>query len=967
MESLMKHNRNPLTTAISYALGAGMVATLAMTAGPVGAQEADQDETAAELDRIQVTGTRIRRTDVETTSPVISIDRQSIERSGLQTLGDVLTDVSSTDSLGSSLITSDTNANPGNQTISMRLLGSSRTLVLVNGRRWLALGGGQVDLTQIPVAIIERVEILGDGASAIYGSDAIAGVVNVILRDDFEGGEVDFFYGENFEGDGDLRSYGLTLGQVSERGSMFMNISKTEQGAIWAGDRSISEFPDAFVPVASGSLFTTSGFLQGLTWDDASGQLVPFNDNFRYNFAPSNYLMMPSDRTNAFFRGTYDITDNVRGFAQLAYSKRQSETLIAEVPLTINVGAGPQWNIPISEDNYYNPLGQEIFQWGFRMTPLGPRINNQDFDTYFTTIGVEGDFAVGNRMFDWDLAYSRGQTNRYSTGTNFINLVRLREGVGPSFQDPETGNIVCGTPDNPQPVSDFGAVPCVPLNFFQGDGAFTDEMAEFIRGDLSQQVNAGLTEWAFNITGEIVDMPAGPLAFAAGYERRSNTFADIPDSLIAAGFNSTNFREATDGRQQAEEVYLELAIPLLSGMPGAELLELSVAARHSDFENSGFVGLDPVSASFDNTSGKIGLMYRPIDDLMIRASYSETFRAPSVADLFSGGGEGFPGASDPCRTSGIAGTPFNDLTPEQQATCPEGGSFQATSQLRGLFGGNPNALPEEGDTTVVGIVWTPSFLPGFDFSIDRWRVDLDDALATPSVGFVLNSCHIELDQDACGFIERDPNTGEVTTARSGVINFGRFRARGYDYSANYSFDMDAAGRLRVGLQGTYLDDFRSVFGDSPISEATNQVGTQPGNPRWEWRNTLTTEWMFGDWTVSWAVRHFDSVTENCSSFLVGLFDAGLTTAPSLETFCSDPVFNADGGIDFAESSNSIGSTFYHDLSVGWEAPWNASVRVGLRNALRRDPPVTFQTFANSFDDAYDIPGGQWWASYRQRF
>ena len=967
----MKHNRNPLTMAINHALGAGVVATLAMTAGPVGAQEADREEAAAELDRIQVTGTRIRRTDMETSSPVVSIDRAAIDRSGLQTLGDVLTDISSTDSLGSTLVTSDTNANPGNQTISMRLLGSNRTLVLVNGRRWLGLGGGQVDLTQIPVQIVERIDVLGDGASAIYGSDAIAGVVNVILRDDFEGAEVDFFYGENFEGDGEQRSYGATIGQVTERGSLIMNISKTEQDPIWAGDREISKYPDAFVPRATGSLFTTSGVFftsQGvLTHDEASGELVPFADDFRYNFAPSNYLMMPSDRTNAFVRGTYDITDDVRGFAQLSYAKRQSETLIAEVPLTAGIGAGPQWDIPISADNYFNPLDEDIGGWGFRMTPLGPRTNNQDFDTYFTTIGLEGEFEVADRFFDWDVAFSRGQTNRFTRGTNFINLVRLREGVGPSFFDEDLGRVVCGTPENPQPVSELGAVPCVPVNFFQGEDAVTEEMAEFLRGDLAQQVKAGLTEWAFNLTGEIVDLPAGPLAFATGYERRSNTFADTPDSLIAAGFNSTNFREPTDGRQQAEEFYLELAAPLLADMPGVHSLELSLAARHSDFQNSGFVGLDPVDASFDNTSGSLGLMYRPTADLLIRGSYSETFRAPSVSDLFSGGGEGFPAASDPCRSSGIAGTPFEDLTPEQQATCPEGGSFQGTSQIRGLFGGNPNALPEEGDTTVVGIVWTPSFVPGFDFSLDRWRVDLDDALATPSVGFVLNSCHIDLDLDACGFVDRDPVTGEITTARSGVINFGRFRARGYDYTANYAFDTAAAGRFRVSLQGTYLDDFRSVFGDTPIGEADNQVGTNPGNPRWEFRNTLTTEWTYDDWSVSWAIRHLDGVTENCNPTLVALFDAGMTEADSLDVFCSDAVFDAEGDFDSSESSNSVGSTFYHDISVAWEAPWDATVRVGLRNALQRDPPLSFQTFANSFDDAYDIPGGQWWASYRQRF
>lgn len=991
----MKHNRNPLYKAVHCALGASVFAGLTMMAAPVIAQ--DDDETA-ELERVQVTGSRIKRIDIETTSPIVSIDRAQIESSGLQTIGDVLRDVSSTDSLGASLVTSDTNANPGNQTISMRNLGSNRTLVLVNGRRWLALGGGQVDITQLPVAIIERVEILGDGASAIYGTDAIAGVVNIILRDDYDGMEVDAFYGENFKGDGELRSYGVTLGGTGDRSSLFFNISKTEQEPIWAGDRRITETPDAFIPrPVFSSAFGEMGIffvpdlgnvalsrdreIAGLAPGDRTpDDFQPIGAGTNYNFAPSNYLMMPSDRLTAFVKGHYDLADNIRAFGQFTFNQRKSQTLIAEVPLTSGF-SGPQWEIPLSADSAFNPFGQELPAFGFRMTPLGPRTNDQDNDTYFTTLGLEGDFMLADRFFDWDVSYSRGESSRYSRGTNYVNLLRLREGVGPSFIDEEgvfgpVGGAVCGTPENPILASEHGAVSCVPVNFFNGVTGVTQDMAEFLRGDLSEQQKTGMHEWNFNISGEIVQLPAGSLAFAAGYERRTNTFRDIPDSLIAAGLSSSNFREETDGQQTAEEGYLELAVPILSGLPGVESLDFSIAARRSEFENTGQIGDLVVSEDFDNTSLQYGLMYRPVGDLLIRGSYSETFRAPSVSNLFAGGGEGFLAGQDPCGVSPAAGDSYNNLLNDaQRELChqlgvPVGGAQQTTGQIRTLTGGNPFAQPEDGTTTVVGIVYSPRWLPGLDLSLDRWRVDLDDGLAVRGIQTIMNDCHLNMNLTSCNFITlRNEATGEIQTIRRGVENLARFRMRGYDFSANYTFDTAAAGRFSIALNGTYVDDARSLAGPGNIGDQDSVVGDSLGifgEPVWRWRGNLGTNWHFGDFTVTYGIRHFGSLTEDCRQNILNLHaTAPEELARDLSTFCTDPDrVNADGD---PNPTHRIGSATYHDFSVAYETPWNGTVRAGLRNAFRKDPPLSFQTFANSFDDSYDIPGGQWWISYRQRF
>ncbi|MCA1798290.1 MAG: TonB-dependent receptor plug domain-containing protein [Xanthomonadaceae bacterium] len=527
----MKHKRNPIAAAVNYALGAGALAGMVMTSAPAFAQEED---TALEQ-RVQVTGSRIKRVDVETTSPVTIVTSEQILASGLQNVGDVLRNLNQADSLGLSNLTNSTNGNDGTQTISLRGLGSTRTLVLVNGRRWIGLGGGQVDITQIPVALVERIEVLADGASAIYGSDAIAGVINIITRDDYDGLEVEMSLGASFEGDGEVTTVGATLGVSGSRSSTYFNVSKTEQQSIGAGDRAISEFPVQFVPLAFGSSFSeygrfaAPGFstvtlrqdreIEGLQPQDRTPQdFIPLTSDNAFNFAPENYLLTPSDRLTAFAGGHFDVTDNVRAYAQFTYNQRKSETRIASVPLTIGV-SGPQWAFPYSAQNIYNPFGIDLTQIGFRTTPLGPRTNIQDFDTYFGTGGLEGFFTFADRTIDWDVFYSRGEASRFSRGINFVNLLNLSRAMGPSFID-AGGNRLCGTPGNV-------IAGCVPINFFNGISGVTVAMAEYIRGDLNQQEKSGIVNYGVNFTGDIIDMPAGALLSGLA-DRRGSELHELP-------------------------------------------------------------------------------------------------------------------------------------------------------------------------------------------------------------------------------------------------------------------------------------------------------------------------------------------------------------------------------------------------------------------------------------------------------
>jgi outer membrane receptor protein involved in Fe transport len=961
-------------TKVSNAVRLAMVfgSVVAASSFSMTAAAADEEDSAKKVERIEVTGSRLKRTDVETASPVTTLGRVDIDSSGFQNIGDLLRNINQADVGGLTQLTNSTNGNDGSQTLSLRNLGAERSLVLVDGRRWLSLGGGQTDLSQIPLATIDRIEVLADGASAVYGSDAIAGVVNIITRRDYEGVEVDVTKGANFEGDGQFTTTGLTVGSKNAKTSSFLNVSATEQKPIMAGDREISRLPVFGVPLAAGSAFGEYGRFSvpnsvlGLagtgntfvaldpTKEGAGTRTVsdfePFANKHRFNFAPQNYLLTPSKRLSIFGKMDHEFTENVRGFAQVTFNQRKSATQIASVPLTM-FASGPQWNIPISAQNIYNPFGVEIRGAGFRTSPVGPRTYTQDYDVYFMTGGLEGDFELADRAFSWDVAVSRGEASRNVVGTNFINLQNLRNALGASFVD-ASGIARCGTSTNV-------IAGCVPLNLFNGVTGFTKPMQDYIKYTLVETTKIGNQDFTANISGDLVELPAGPLALALGVQVRNNTFSDTPDSTIAAGLSSSNFREPTNGAQKAEESYFEFAVPVVRDLPLVQALELSLAGRFSDFTNSGTVGTQFSATELDNESFKLGLTWRVNDELMLRGNFSDTFRAPSVGDLYSGGTEGFPAATDPCTSS--LSNPFKNLTAEQKARCaaagvPATGSLQATSQTRTLGGGNPFLKPEQGDTKTFGVVYNPEWLDGFDMTADVWEINLEDALASRGAQAIMNGCIRNGDPADCLFISRDA-AGTIQSVRTSQFNLNKLTVSGVDASFNYSMDLGELGRLATRLNTTYTTEYKSTTGE--LSQAINQVG-QPDSEIYRLRSNFSTTWTYEDYSVTWAVRHTSRLRETCGGY-ENYFGDGLAT----EQICNAPEWvNKAGEV---EPSNFIGSTFYHDLSGSYSTPWDATVRVGVRNLFKKEPPRSLNAFANSFIQAYDIPGGQWFVQYTQKF
>ena len=937
---------------------------------------------ADELQTVVVTGSRIARADTESTQPVLVVSREEIEATGLNSTYDILNSLTVSDGSGLSTVTTQTNGSDGSQQISLRGFGASRTLVLVDGKRWATDTDSVVDLSTIPVAIIERIEVLKDGASAIYGSDAIGGVINLITRRDFNGAQANFYVGETEKGDGRREAADLTIGASSERAAGTVAISYSAQEPIFAGTRASSTWPrygceelsksPAYITAGTTAnylgAFCGSGFpaygsfsVTGLGTrtlipgrpGTSTSDFTAFNNLARYNFSPVNYLQQPAKRGNAFLYGRFDLTENISAFARASYTKRTSTQQLAEVPLTMSVSGaqGPQWTIPIDGNSVFNPFKSTINTSGYRMVAAGPRRPSSDYDIFATQAGLDGSFEAADRNFRWELfaQYNDGQYDQ--RGTGYINLFNLRNALGPSFRD-SAGVLRCGTPGNV-------VRNCVPFNIFGGPDlglgagviskAEYDAMVNYV--SYTQVRTSGNSSFNYGgvFSGDLFELPGGMAGFAVGFENRKDDIFNQPDTLVASGGSSDNFSEPTKGQVEVKEVFGEVVLPLAKDVTGFQLLELSLAARRSDYSASGLSGLKSVSPDLGSpTTAKYGLRWKPVDDLLVRASWGETFRAPSVQDLFSGGGESFPSASDPCRVAN-----WGVLSAEARARCqaagvPAGGAVDTRTQLRSLFGGNPFSLKSEnGENLSAGVVYSPSFFDGFDIAVDYWKIELTDVITSVTTGAILSGCYTAGNQPQyCSFVERTPD-GLIASVRTSGFNLNSAESDGVDVGVSYRLKTDGFGQFQFKLDWTRLL--------SSKSNDVDYVGIYLGSPNWEDRAQLQTGWQYGQFSAVWTVRYLSELSdENFGCFVICWRgkDPAAPLATNAELFEPWP----------------MGSRFYNDIQVSYKTPWKGSLSVGGRNIFGKDPPWTDSAFAHSFDAGYDVPGGGfWYLSYKQDF
>jgi iron complex outermembrane receptor protein len=967
----MTHKPTQLRDAISFALIAGTTA-LAGT-GVAFAQDAPPaEQQATTLDRIEVTGSRIRSVDAETSQPVLVLSREDIQKQGVTSVAEVLNRISAA---GPAINRTFNNGGDGSSTISLRNLGDSRTLVLVDGRRWVSSLGGAVDLNTIPSSIVERIEVLKDGASAIYGSDAIAGVVNIITRDNYEGAEVSTHLGQFDKGDGDRKTISATIGANTDRSNVVINLSRVEEGSVMAGDREQSADPvfglktrsgfsangkiwnnapivdgdpdaDDYNPTGFGNLTVVPPGSTGIGPDGQQryglDQFVPYTSAAHgYNYATDNYLLTPQTRTALYLKGRFDITDSISFVTDALYNERRSEQQLAGFPLSGGTDLGNAPDTALSGESYFNPYnvayggdGRDV-QWSRRLTEQN-RVYQQNVKTFHTYVGFTGNFQFADRYFNWDVGYNFNKSDQEDAQIGDANMLAVTAGVGPSFLDTD-GVVKCGAP---------GAVidGCVPFNPLAPAGTMPQEQLAAILFTAQDAFQSRSESFTANLSGEIVALPGGMMGFAAGIESRKESGFDRPDAFVAAGYTSGNARLPTAGAYDLDEIYAELLLPVLSDVPFAQLLEFSLASRYSDYSNFG-----------DTVNSKFGFKWKPIEDLMVRGNWAEGFRAPSIQTLFRGTADSFESFGDICsadnpgRTSTIAAACAADGVPAnfiQQTNA--GFGFNGQTIYPFSFGGNPNAGPETSTSKTLGLVYSPSYVQGLDITLDWWNVEIEGALSTPTVATILDQCYAQGNQTACALFSRRADNHQIDQLLMAPSNLAVIDVEGYDLGVNYRMPETAYGRFNLGLNASYTAKYD--IQSTPDAEAENVVGMYfDRDPNWRLRANASLDWSMGDFGVTWISRYYSSLVEDCG------FGA----------LCSDPDRRIDAG---PAPRNKLGATTYHDMQARYELPWNGTVKVGVNNVFGKRAPTSYTAFANSFDPQYDIPDSSYiYMEYVQRF
>lgn len=937
---------NKLRDAIAFAIVAGVAATAGT--GVAFAQQSSGQQ-SSELDRITVTGSRIRQAETETAQPVAVIDRQDIERQGFTSVADILQNLTSAGSPAISRADAlESGENVGGYYIDIRNLGATRTLVLVNGKRLGVTTSGLQDLSQIPVSAIERMEVLKDGASAIYGSDAIAGVVNIITRTRFEGVEANAYYGQFSDGDGGIQTYSFTTGFTNERGGTTLSVEYSKENPVLAGDRWFSRFGNAG-PDYPGSGFSAvsqnGSWFNGTTWvtlreggDPLNpADYVPHTAEYNANSNLQMLLRTGVERRGIFASTSYDITDRVTAEADVLYNQRITDQMVAGYPYQ-----SLAFDTPLSGDSAFNPVGEDI-EFRRRLWEV-PRTTRSRLDSFRIAGALKGYFEVGDNPWDWEVGVMVNRNNLNKTGHGDMSLLASRQALGPSFVD-ANGVVRCGTADAPI----AGCVPWNPLlpNGVSGQGSLSDaDLQNFLFPYYTDTGTTKTTNFYGSLSGTVVELPAGPLGFAVGIERRKEQGRFVPDAFAQSGEYTGLPADTTEGSYELNEAFAELSIPLLADVAFAKELTLNLASRYSDYSNFG-----------DTTNSKFGFTWRPMDDLLVRATWAEGFRAPSIANLYGGTGGTFSFYTDPCGTGAVNSVNGNaacnaDGVPVGYVQLGQGlvpcTAYPCQTPDQFLSGSNPNLKPETSRSATAGLVWSPRWVEGLDVTLDWWRYRLENMIISDSVNRILRDCYVLGDRSRCeqAGVTRAAD-GHITSLFFGLANLGRMETEGWDLGLRYRLPETSVGQFSIDWQNSYTSKYDTAAQNSDGEDIMVGGVGSPGIFRL--RSNLGVNWSMGDFGVSYMARYYSGMNESC-----------VTNRP-----CNDPDRYANGEPD---ALRRTGSNTFHDVQFSWAAPWNATIAVGANNVTNHYGPIMF-TSPNSqypYYGGFDI-GRFIYMKYQQRF
>lgn len=951
---------------------------------PAAAAWAQQAEEPAQVEEIVVTGSRIARADLTSASPVAQVGDKELKQSGvvntenlLNTLPQAVPGITSTVNNGSN----------GTATVNLRGLGSNRTLVLVDGKRQTpTTQAGSVDLNLIPPALIKRIDVVSGGGSAVYGSDAISGVVNFILKNDFEGLEFSAGYSETDGGEAPIYSADLTMGAnfADRKGNVVLNLGYNKREALTQGQRGgmlntawgDNAARTGFVPSGSGSMepgrvdpFVSGRFvtLPGVANNAAnSAYFLPTGDvrlynsaNDTYNFAPVNYVQTPQERFSVTSLASYEIKPGLTAYAKGNFVSSKVVTQLAPTPVGSRVfrfsldnnpfltaasktalntlGSSTAYTIPASSSwtagtfTDVDSDGDGIFDtvtgvFNKRLSDVGPRVSSFNFSGFQMQLGLKGDIEAINGGFD--IYYQYGNTHGSNSLLGDTSLARIQQGLllnaaGTGCADPSGG--------------------CVPVNIF-GQGTMSAAAARFISTRINSSQDYEQQYGGFSINGDTENqfsLPAGPIGFAVGFEYRAEDFAFNPSQDLAVG-NLTGFNASPPvaGRFDVYEGYAEVLVPLLKDLPLIKSLDLELAGRTSDY-----TGQSKPAKTY-----KVAGSWKVFDDLMLRASYNKAIRAPSIGELFAPQSNGFPTATDPCSARGAPTAAIAQACVNSGVAASVVGQINANQQTQTLSGGNPNLRPEEGKTFTAGFVYTPSWLSGFSITGDYFDIEISDAIANfgGSAANVMNVCYGPLvngnpSSPYCQAIRRLAN-GSIDFVSLTAQNVATIKTSGFDVGITYRTTLEQLGLPDWGslaFRSLYTNTWESTTTPDEISapiKCADKFGTRCGNPTPRHKLRSTMNWTMNQFGVNVVWNHLDDVLDDnpASKFTV----------------------------------ERIGAKNYWDLSADWNVNDNLAFTGGVRNLTQEAYPILGGNASPSnsgYPATYDVLGRTFFLNARLRY
>jgi iron complex outermembrane receptor protein len=848
----------------------GAIAIVKDPRGPSAEAETPVEQTEM-VEELVVTGSRLKATTFDAPTPVIAVDRDDILEQGYMDLAEALEDMPGVDQAVALTNSQTATQANGLSTVSLRNLGENRTLTLIDGHRTVSNAGNKnaVSLSSIPEFFVDRVEITTGGASAVYGSDAIAGVVNIVTERRLDGLRLRVVGGTTDHGGGESLEYSVGAGKrlLNDRLYVMGGLTFDRQFRLMASQRDFATqsliYAQSTNTITAPDLSTnTPGgrFISGRWFYDQTGlrpNFVTATDGFENRTRGT--LITPRDTLNGAVKVSYDFTENLKLWSQFLYSKvttdssREPYSFSNSTTFGVNdeftVGRISRTLNPFAPAEIKAAASSSGIDFRRRLVEVGDNLIHNERETLRGWLGLEGHAFAD---WDWKLTYGYGEFDGLQIRGNTVNLQRVSWAL--DSERTSTGVIQCRS-------AAARADGCVPLNIF-GVNSITPEMANYIRTNTWYHPQNRQDTVEGYMAGTAFNLPAGPVEAAFGFESRRDKTRTTTDPLVQNGLGSSSYIPEYSGVVKAKEVFAEASFPILRDLPGAYRLSVNAAARFAKYN------LDAVDQT---ASYRAGVQWAPFKDLRFRSEWSRAQRAPDTSELYSPPRDDADTVVDVC--SGVNATTTGVIATNCRANAAVAAAIaanadhtfrQVSTSIKAPNGGNANLHEETADTITLGFVYTPSFLPGLQASVDYYDIKVSDVIASLSNASLLAGCYSDpagVNNAFCATITRD-SSGQLVRILNQEQNLNELRARGVDLAAVWRFDLDrwnVPGKFTAKINYSRRLELSTEFNGITSVERSEDIG-EVGTAKNEAKASIA--WRNSRWNLQWSTRYIGKVVDS---------------------------------------------------------------------------------------------------------